>query len=123
MLREFRHVRQEEGHPHRRWFGDEYFDLIVWEGDDGSVIGFQLCYDKGRDEHALTWKRDGGASHRRVDDGEGNLDFRKQTPVLVPDGHFAAELVSERFRSAATEIDPDIAELVATTLIEAVPLS
>ena len=30
MLSEDSHVRQPEGEPPRRWFSDDYFDLIVW---------------------------------------------------------------------------------------------
>ena len=30
MLVEYRNVRQIRGEGHRRWFSDEYFDLIVW---------------------------------------------------------------------------------------------
>lgn len=42
MLREKEYVRQIKGEPRRRWFYDDFFDLIVWYGTDDSIIGFQL---------------------------------------------------------------------------------
>jgi len=55
MLTEIRNARQVEGEGFRRWFTDDYFDLIVWYGDQNAMIGFQLCYDKQGKERALTW--------------------------------------------------------------------
>jgi len=42
MLRELSHVRQAFEEPRRRWFADDYFDLIVWVGNRSEYIGFQL---------------------------------------------------------------------------------
>jgi hypothetical protein len=44
-----------EGDLIRKWFTDEYFDLFVWSDNKGEIARFQLCCNKGRDEHALTW--------------------------------------------------------------------
>ncbi len=41
MLTESQHVRQIKHDPKRRWFSDDYFDLIVWIGKRGEIIGFQ----------------------------------------------------------------------------------
>jgi len=30
MLCEIKNVKQYDGEPQRRWFVDDYFDLIVW---------------------------------------------------------------------------------------------
>ncbi len=46
MLRELKQVRQHKGEPRRRWFNDDYFDLIVWFSEKDSISGFQLCCDK-----------------------------------------------------------------------------
>lgn len=54
----------------RRYISDDYFDLFVWYEADGQVHGFQLCYDKQRRQRALTWKRDQGFWHARIDGGE-----------------------------------------------------
>jgi len=48
MLTESANVRQFKGEPRRRWFQSQTEDLIVWYADDGSILGFQLCYDRKR---------------------------------------------------------------------------
>jgi len=111
MLFEIKNPRQIEGEGRRRWFADSYFDLIVWYGRAGDLEGFQLCYDKGRDERALTWREDQGYAHERVDDGEVT-GRAKMTPVLVPDGAFAHSAIAERFRTESAKIDPEIAGFV-----------
>ncbi|MDR3378556.1 MAG: hypothetical protein P4M10_07715 [Verrucomicrobiae bacterium] len=88
--------RQIPDEPPRRWFADDYFDLIVWGGSDQGVTGFQLCYDKPGRERALTWLAAGGFSHAAVDDGESAASANC-TPVLVADGCFPAEEVSREF--------------------------
>lgn len=42
---EMRNVRQDSADYFRRWFFDHDFDLIVWYLPNGSIFGFQLCYD------------------------------------------------------------------------------
>jgi hypothetical protein len=112
MLNEIANPRQVPGEGPRRWFSDPYFDLIVWYREDGSSIdGFQLCYDKEREERALTWRRDTGFDHKRIDDGEvtGRM---KMTPVLVPDGSFDYSGIAERFRRESEKIDPEIRDFI-----------
>jgi hypothetical protein len=120
VLVEYRNVRQIRGEGHRRWFSDEYFDLIVWyEGWSRSRIsGFQLCYDRGVYERALTWRRDHGFSHEKVDTGENRPGGIKSTPILVADGVFDREGVAARFRESSRGIDPDVADLVLDKLAE-----
>jgi hypothetical protein len=79
---EMRNVRQDPGDCFRRWFFDTNFDLIVWYQPDGSVFGFQLCYDKASSEKALTWTSADGFSHASVDTGEASPWFNR-TPVLT----------------------------------------
>jgi hypothetical protein len=116
MLHEVEKVRQIPGEGPRRWFSDQYFDLIVWYEKNGSVLGFQLCYDKFEKERALTWRRDRGFSHEKVDDGEGRPGEPKSTPILLPDGLFDASAITARFRKESAEIDPEVSRLVAKTL-------
>jgi hypothetical protein len=116
MLHEVRNVRQIPGEGKRRWFSDQYFDLIVWYEKDGSLLGFQLCYDKFHKERAVTWRRGIGFSHEKVDDGEGVPGQHKSTPILVPDGLFDAAAITERFRQESGTLDPDISTLVIETL-------
>ena len=117
MITEYQEVRQIENEPKRRWFGDQFFDLIVWQSETDKIVGFQLCYSKGSGEHALTWEIDSGFEHRRVDDGESGDNLRKCTPVLTPDGTFDHEIISVRFRDASAEIDPIVANFVHSKLI------
>lgn len=116
MLSEIRGVRQIPGEGRRRWFRDEKLDLIVWY-DDGDVTGFQLCYDTDADERAITWYATGSFVHARVDSGDhpGQINA---TPILVSDGVFDATSIAERFRAAAAEIDPEIAQMVYRKLLE-----
>jgi hypothetical protein len=115
MMHEVKNVRQVPGEGRRRWFSDQFFDLIVWYGDQKSAVGFQLCYDKNIKERALTWRRGVGFSHEKVDDGE-TPGHMKMTPVLVPDGLFDASGIAARFKKESSKIDPEISKLVIETL-------
>ena len=111
MLTELRNPRQIEGEGVRRWFTDEYFDLIVWYDHDKALLGFQLCYDKQGRERALTWTTESGFQHNRIDQGEVP-GHAKMSPVIIADGEFAAAQVGARFRAESARIDPAVARLV-----------
>lgn len=55
LLEEVSRVPQHPGEHRRRWFASDTLDLIVWSDASGKLIGFQLCYDKDRDERAVMW--------------------------------------------------------------------
>jgi len=120
MLVEYRNVRQVGGEGFRRWFSDDYFDLIVWyegtrHGHRG-ITGFQLCYDRSGYERALTWQGGRGFSHEKVDTGEAGHLGLKSTPILVADGIFDASAIADRFREASRGIDAEIVKLVLDRL-------
>jgi len=115
VLNEVPNARQVAGEGRRRWFSDDYFDLIVWYGTEDVPIGFQLCYDKPARERALTWTRAHGFQHDKVDAGEVP-GHSKMTPIIVADGAFDRDPVAERFRKASAGIDPQIASLVLERL-------
>jgi hypothetical protein len=125
MLRESENVRQHEDEARRRWFVDAYFDLIVWyepEEQDGQeesdrILGFQLCYDKAHDEHALTWRRVGGFTHHAIDDGQSD-PMANRSPILMPDGVVPVDDLRRRFSEACGDMDPIIARLVLQRLDE-----
>lgn len=116
MLHEISPTRQVPDEPLRKWFVGDELDLIVWFDSSEGIIGFQLCYLKGTDEHALTWWKDKGYSHDRIDDGEGRPDDLKMTPILVPDGSFDKENVIALFRENSGAIDPQLVEFVTKTI-------
>ncbi|MGH7490845.1 MAG: hypothetical protein ACREOO_00470 [bacterium] len=112
MLKEIPHVRQFEGEPHRRWFEDEYFDLIVWFDPEGGILEFELCYDKGKNQRALRWETPNQYSHFRVDDGEHHAGRGKASPVLLRDPRFDREKVFRQFEREAAGLEYGIVKLV-----------
>lgn len=117
MLTELKDVTQIPGEAKRRWFTDEFFDLIVWYGNDDTVTGFQLCYDKDGDQRAFTWRISSSATHHRVDDGESK-PTRKATPVLLPDGMFDHRAIADRFLIESRNLDSNVAGFVYEKIIE-----
>lgn len=114
MLHEIKKVRQIPGEPKRRWFNSADMDLIVWQRGDGQPCGFQLCYDKGHAERALTWRDGIGFEHRAVDDGEASGGGRmKASPILVPDGAFQEAQVLRLFLENAGKLPEAITAFVA----------
>ncbi|KAB2877458.1 hypothetical protein F9K33_16365 [bacterium] len=115
MFREIKKVAQKKGEGIRRWFEDDYFDLIIWYNTDKTIRGFQLCYDRYGDEHALTWYSDLGYYHDKVHGGDGRANL---TPVLVANGPFPGDSVLSEFTNSAYSLDKDIAQLVIDKLGE-----
>lgn len=117
MLREIKDVRQIPEEGFRRWFRDDEFDLIVFYPTMGSeeIIAFQLCYRKDGQERVLTWRRRGGHSHNRIDDGEVTY-HSKMTPILVADGVFQKEEVLDRFRAAANHLDKRLIHFIEESI-------
>ena len=112
MLTETKNVRQIENEPPRRWFSDDYFDLIVWFDKDGSIWGFQLCYDRKESPRALTWTKAGGYEHSGIDDGEGPTGGHKSSPILVKDGLFDHKSAGEKLAADSGDLPPEILSFV-----------
>lgn len=117
MLREVTNVRQIPGDPPRRWFSDEFFELIVWFAPDKSIHGFQLCYDIANKPRALTWFRDLGYTHDGIDDGEAAGVLNKASPILVQDGIFDSRHIAAKLAAAGGELPDDIRELVTAKVV------
>jgi len=107
-----KYVKQVQGEPHKRWFEDDYFDLLVWENELGQIVEFQLCYDKLHNQRSLIWKKQFGYMHSKIDDGENNPGKYKATPILVDDGVFNSAAIAERFRNRSKEIDTKVSTFV-----------
>jgi hypothetical protein len=103
MLNEIKDVTQYESGKHRRWFHDEFFDLYTWEGTDGALQGFQLCYAKLGKERALRWSPEAGYSHEGVDAPE-DKPGRAMSALFVADGAFDANNIGTIFENAALEM-------------------
>ena len=115
MLREIKKVSQHRDEDRRRWFSDSYHDLIVWQRD-GCISGFELCYGKGMQEHALRWSPHGGLEHFSVDDGEARSMRPKMAPILEEHGVVDFDRVRRDFEQAAQQIDAGITAFVARQL-------
>ena len=101
MLREIEGVA-DEPRTQRRWFHDDYFDLFVWQTENGDITLFQLCYGSAPDEQALVWHRVGGFFHdgAEPDNREGDGD------------------IAERFEAAAQSVPRKIRQAVAERIRE-----
>lgn len=119
MLFELGVTRQERTGPRRRWLTSPACDLILWLNDDESLWGFQFCYDKPADEHALTWARDFGFSHMRVDTG-GPRGSGKEAPLLVLDGLFDPTHILDVFENESVEVPEPYRGLVRARIHELV---
>ena len=115
-LREITRVRQIARESPRRWFTSKDLDLIVWLDGRGGPQAFQLCYDKGHRERALTWHPRHGYGHMAVDDGEQRGFSHKGTPVLVADGVFNAARVLERFMAECHSLPADVVAYCGETV-------
>ena len=101
MLKEMPEARQVPGDAARRVFFSENLDLTVWFDERDDILGFELCYDKGKNERAVRWSREQGFLHQKVDDGENRPGRYKATPILVPDGVFPAKQYPGCFKRTA----------------------
>lgn len=119
MLTECVNVKQVPGEGLRRWFSDNYFQLIVWyDDDDSEIFGFQLCYDSSVLERALTWKRSNGYMHNQIDDGDRSFLSPKKTPILKRDGLFDKKAVAAKFSEASDMIDRSVSNFVIKKINE-----
>lgn len=115
MFREIKNVKQERGAGRRRWFESDGLELVVWLDQAEAIIGFQLCYDFGRGEYALTWRAGVGFAHSEVDPGE-STPFKNETPVLVPNGHAPWRQIVDAFAARDGMLEPGLRDFVQERL-------
>lgn len=116
MLHEIKNVRQEPGAGRRRWFESEGLDLVVWLDDADGVSGFQLHYNLGHGEHALTWRPESGFLHHAVDEGD-TTPLKNEAPVLVPDGGVPWSELTGLFDARSGQLEPQLRDLVHGKLV------
>jgi hypothetical protein len=118
VLREIKEPRQERGAGRRRWFESDGLDLVVWLDARDTVTGFQLCYDFGGGEHALTWRAAQGFAHATVDQGDDWQGGAKKTPVLVSNGAVPWAKLGNLFHERSGTLEPALRQLVTTALAD-----
>jgi len=106
---------QPKGEPGKRWFADDYFDVIFWLDCDSVISGFQFCYDKQRNERALTWLADKGFRHDFIDNGEAS-PVKSRSPILMGNGDFPAAKVLDQFIVRSENIDQTLRSFVVDQL-------
>ncbi len=74
--------KQDNPEEARRWWSDDYFDIILWF-TNAEINSFQICYDKNKNEYALLWNENKGFEYTKVDSGEAPYKMNK-TPILLP---------------------------------------
>jgi len=116
-MREIPNVRQHPGESRRRWFVDDYFELIVWFDRADRIVLFELSYDLERDWRAIRWNAALGCSHFRVDDGE-DRPHRNAAPLLRVIVEAPPAEMLEAFEAHSQTLDPDIAATVTARLLE-----
>jgi len=117
-MRESVEGRQAGPSGDRRWFYSDRFDLVVWSTGDGGLTAFHLCYDKDRNEHALTWSERSGFLHYAVDDGDrfGDSLAHKASPVFVANGVVGIGRLIAEFTKEAQAVDQPVRDFVLAKL-------
>ena len=110
MLREI----TDESKPNERWFTDEEIDLYVWL-EEGSIVAFQLCYNKAQDEHALTWRAEGGLSHTLVDTDDASPG-RNMSPLLLKHGTEVLKPPLEEFNTRSAQVPKEITSFILSKM-------
>ena len=110
-------VKQDKPGHVRRWFQNNYFDLFTWQSPEAEVVAFQLCYDTSRNERVLSWKKDLGFLHCRIDDGQPTA-FVNMSPIFISDGNFPGNSVMRRFIRESLQISEDIRLFIINKVAE-----
>ncbi len=105
MLHELKQRAPAAGEREKRWFFCHEIDLVFWIDTQGNPCGFQLSYDKYKNEKSISWSIERGYHHFLVDDGEA-LPNQKSTPVLYEIDGFDKNKVLALFNSHKGDV-PD----------------
>ncbi|MFA7567003.1 MAG: hypothetical protein WCY01_08260 [Alkalispirochaeta sp.] len=112
-LVENKNVRQRPEEGFRRWFVNEYFDVIIWyESAAGELVGFQLCYDRSVNERAFTWRRGKRGSHYVSSGSDERGRPWIATAVLHGDAGPVPAEVLDRLKNEQGELDDHNLDLI-----------
>jgi hypothetical protein len=119
LLREIRGVDQKTPGRTKRWFQDDYFDLIAWHDANGTILRFQLCTAREtRAERVLEWRRGLGFQQLRTEDRASFKAGRDDDWALHLDRHFAPGPLRRRFLAAAADMPELLREFVEQKIEE-----
>jgi hypothetical protein len=114
-LVENRNVRQRPEEGFRRWFVNDYFDVIVWyESAAGDLLGFQLCYNRTVKERAFTWQRNKRSSHYVSSGSDERGRGWIATAVLHGDAGPVPEDILDRLQTEQGDLDDSLLELIVS---------
>lgn len=113
MLFEVKHLKQDSEQQHKRWFCDNYFDLLIWTDNlTKKFVKFELSFQKAYAERILSWSQENGFKLKDVADEDLLWSNQQLSPVYKPEVPFCAKQLAETFRSACEMIDASISNFV-----------
>jgi hypothetical protein len=116
-------IRDIPGDRPRLWMLDDCLDVIVWFEPDGSIYGFQLCYDKTENEKSITWNHNGHFSYHHIDSGESDPGDYKKTPVLLVGADFDHRYARDQFLIRSFHIHSRLVDFICEKLNQAYALA
>ncbi len=118
MMREIRGVDQRTPGRIRRWFQDDYFELIAWHDAKGIILRFQLCYRRDSwSERVLEWRRGLGFLHMKAGATYSGFLERDTWDLEIEPARPDASL-QRRFLAASAQLPERLREFVEDKLDE-----
>ena len=119
MLREIRGVDQKTPGLVKRWFQDDYFDLVAWHDPRGTILRFQLCYAReSHGERVLEWRRGLGFQHLKTEERAAFKAGRDDAWALRLERQGPGGTLKRQFLAASAEVPELLREFVEEKLDE-----
>lgn len=81
------------------------------------MTGFQICYNNGKAERALTWRDGAGFAHNAIDSGSQS-PMSNQTPILLPGGKAPWAQLRRLFEEVSDNLEPDLRTIIREKLAQ-----
>lgn len=108
-------VRQRPEEGFRRWFSNDYFDIVFWyEEEGGEMTGMQFCYGKPHSEKAFTWEKSSRSHHYVSEQRKGAA----ATGILRGDAGAIPQAVMKRFKEESKDIPEDLLAWIIQKILE-----